>query len=280
MRLKAFLTSVLCMTASVAVVAADVRIALANQVDESKRMAEAEAACLAGSYDRGAQLLAELYLSTRHPAYLHNQARCYEQNGKYELASLRYREFVAKARALSPKQRADEGLSEERIAKIEAQMVKVQALADAQRARRNEGGSDEGRDSAASLYEGATSSSGQGSGLRVAGVSAMAVGGAALISGVVAGLISRNAQQEIVDASQKGGEYNRATYEQGQRAATVATISFVAAPVLVGVGVVMYWIGRSNSNSAPAAKAVNRGALTFAPVLTSDRVGGLWSMRF
>jgi hypothetical protein len=269
------------MTAVAAVVAADVRVALASEVDEGKRLAEAEAACLAGSYDRGAQMLAELYLATRHPAYLHNQARCYEQNGKYELATSRYREFVAKARALSPKQRADEGLSDERIAKIEAQMVKVEALADAQRSRRGETGSDEGRDAAASLYEGAApAGGGQGSGLRVAGVSAMALGGAALISGVVAGLISRNAQQEIVDASQKGGEYDRAAYERGQRAATVATVSFVAAPVLVGVGVVMYWIGRSGNDVAPAANAAKPGALTFAPVLASDRVGGVLSMRF
>jgi hypothetical protein len=278
-RLKAFLTFVVFMTANVAVVAASAQNARAAENDEGKRLAEAESACLAGSYDRGAQMLAELYLATRHPAYLHNQARCYEQNGKYELASLRYREFVSKARALSPKQRADEGLSEERIAKIEGQAAKVEALAEAQRSRRGDN-AEHGSDAAASVREGAAAATGgQGSGLRVAGVSAMAAGGAALVTGVVAVLIARNAEQEIVAASNARSEYPHAAYQRGERATSVATIGFVSAPVLVAVGAVMYWMGHSGKD-ATGSKVAHVGGVKLAPVLGIDRVGGLLSMRF
>jgi hypothetical protein len=56
----------------------------------------AKTACLSGDYAKGVALLAELYVSTNDIAYLFNQGRCFEQNGKYEEAIVRFREFQRK----------------------------------------------------------------------------------------------------------------------------------------------------------------------------------------
>jgi hypothetical protein len=57
---------------------------------------QAKTACLSGDYKKGVALLAELYVSTNDPNYLFNQGRCFEQNGKYEEAIVRFREYQRK----------------------------------------------------------------------------------------------------------------------------------------------------------------------------------------
>src|SRR5512142_3383585 len=62
---------------------------------ESKERA-AQKTCLAGDYAKGVAILAELYMRTRDANYIYNQARCFEQNGKYEEAIARFREYQHK----------------------------------------------------------------------------------------------------------------------------------------------------------------------------------------
>jgi tetratricopeptide (TPR) repeat protein len=56
----------------------------------------AKTACLAGEYAKGVSLLAELYVSTGQAIHLFNQGRCFEQNGLYEEAIVRFREYERK----------------------------------------------------------------------------------------------------------------------------------------------------------------------------------------
>jgi hypothetical protein len=63
--------------------------------DESTKRA-AKTACLAGDYAKGVALLAELYVDTSDPMYIFNQGRCFEQNGRYEDAVIRFREYQRK----------------------------------------------------------------------------------------------------------------------------------------------------------------------------------------
>jgi hypothetical protein len=62
---------------------------------ESKERA-AKTACLSGDVAKGVALLAELYVSTRDVIYLFNQGRCFEQNGQYKEAIVRFREYQRK----------------------------------------------------------------------------------------------------------------------------------------------------------------------------------------
>jgi tetratricopeptide (TPR) repeat protein len=62
---------------------------------EAKKRA-AKTACLSGDYAKGVALLAEVYVDTNNPIYLFNQGRCFQQNGRYEEAVLRFREYQRK----------------------------------------------------------------------------------------------------------------------------------------------------------------------------------------
>jgi hypothetical protein len=89
----------------------------------------AKIACLKGDYTKGVGLLAELFVSTSEAVFIFNQGRCFEQNGKYEEAILRFREFQRK--------NADAGLAPndqaERHAQAEKHIVECQALLDKQK---------------------------------------------------------------------------------------------------------------------------------------------------
>jgi hypothetical protein len=76
----------------------------------------ARKACLLGDVAKGTEILADLYLDTKNPTYIYNQARCFEQNGKDEQALLRFREYLRKA----PKLPAAEAIEvKERIKALE-----------------------------------------------------------------------------------------------------------------------------------------------------------------
>jgi hypothetical protein len=85
---------------------------------------EAKTACMLGDTNKGVALLVELYVSTGDPIYVFNQGRCFEQNGKYEEAILRFREFQRK--------NADAGRGPDLVA--EQHMADCQALLDKQKA--------------------------------------------------------------------------------------------------------------------------------------------------
>ena len=70
--------------------------ARAEAKDAEKPAAKAQAACLSADYAKGVSILAELYVATQNAIHIFNQGRCYEQNGKYEEAILRFREFKRK----------------------------------------------------------------------------------------------------------------------------------------------------------------------------------------
>jgi len=68
---------------------------------ESKERA-AKKACLVGDVDKGAEILADLYVDTNDATYIYNSGRCFEQNGKNDQAVLRFKEYLRKAKKLSP----------------------------------------------------------------------------------------------------------------------------------------------------------------------------------
>jgi hypothetical protein len=86
---------------------------------DSKERA-AKTACLAGDYAKGVALLAELYVSTGEAIYLFNQGRCFQQNGKYEEAIVRFREYQRKNADAG---RAPDALAEKHIADCREQLA-------------------------------------------------------------------------------------------------------------------------------------------------------------
>jgi hypothetical protein len=71
-----------------------------------QREARARTACAAGRVDEGVEMLARLLTEFRHPNYIFNQARCYQQNGLLEQALTRFQEYLRVAADVSAEERA------------------------------------------------------------------------------------------------------------------------------------------------------------------------------
>jgi hypothetical protein len=75
--------------------------AMAMSKANKDRENAAKKACLLGDVEKGAEILADLYVETNDPTYIYNQGRCFEQNGKNDRALLRFKEYERKAKGLS-----------------------------------------------------------------------------------------------------------------------------------------------------------------------------------
>ena len=84
---------------AVAVVLLAGQSAMGASVESRERAAKK--ACLLGDVDKGAEILADIYVSTNDPTYIYNQGRCFEQNGMNDRAVLRFKEYLRKAKGLS-----------------------------------------------------------------------------------------------------------------------------------------------------------------------------------
>src|SRR6187551_2289489 len=61
----------------------------------------------AGEYKEALEIYARLYAETMHPTYLRNIARCHQNLGNADKAISSFREYLRKARDLTPAQRAE-----------------------------------------------------------------------------------------------------------------------------------------------------------------------------
>jgi len=61
----------------------------------------------AGEYKEALEIYARLYAETMHPTYLRNIARCHQNLGNADKAISSFREYLRKARDLTPQQRAE-----------------------------------------------------------------------------------------------------------------------------------------------------------------------------
>ncbi len=104
------------------------QFAQAAERDSRKEGSEraARKACLSGDYAKGVEILSDLFLDTKNPTYIYNQARCYEQNNHCAEAVGRFREYLRKAPNLKSADRTD---VEKHIEECESLMGKSQAPA-------------------------------------------------------------------------------------------------------------------------------------------------------
>lgn len=98
---------------------------------QDPREAQARKDCLTGRVESGAALLAELFAETANANFIFNQARCYEQNGRYEDAINRFREYVRLVKDITPADKADveQHLADCRL-QLEQKLAKVAAVTD------------------------------------------------------------------------------------------------------------------------------------------------------
>jgi Tetratricopeptide repeat len=72
-----------------------------------KRELQAREDFAAGRYQEALEIFAKLYAEKLHPNYLRNIGRCYQNLGDPDKAISAFREYLRKARAISPDERAE-----------------------------------------------------------------------------------------------------------------------------------------------------------------------------
>jgi hypothetical protein len=232
---------------------------------ESKERA-ARKACLSGNVDKGVAILSDLFVDSGDPNYIYNQARCYEQNHRWEDATSRFLEYLRKSPRL---EEADKTEVQKHIADCQsylgkpsptqaptAEPPKVIMPAPASGPPPSYPPSptpsiQQAQASPASLH---------GSGLRTAGIVALAVGGAALITGVVLNIKVNSMSSDLEQNWVPSTNSSREDYK------TFGWIGFGVGSACVAGGALLYYLGWRNGQST-------RESVGLVPVVAGGQIG-------
>lgn len=94
------------LTPSVAEAKAKTKTKTVKEPSDAREM-EAREAFAAGSYKHALDIYAKLYAERLHPTYLRNIGRCYQNLGEPERAISSFREYLRKAKDLTPEERTE-----------------------------------------------------------------------------------------------------------------------------------------------------------------------------
>lgn len=228
--------------------------------EADNRARAAKKACLSGDYPTGVALLADLYVATNNLTYLFNQARCFEQNGRYAEAIVRFREYQRKIRAAG---RAPDDEADRHIAECEALIKKERAPAVATLPTPSVADR-EGSAPVTTEVEARPSDSGSaGSGLRIAGLSTVVVGVLGIGAGVLLNIEANQIDRELTSSPtsfDRDKASTRSNYE------TWAWVGYGAGAACVLGGSILYLVGHSNG-------AASRRSLAMQPVIVRDGFG-------
>ncbi|HZL21103.1 MAG TPA: hypothetical protein VFG23_25435 [Polyangia bacterium] len=238
----------------------------ARAQDRDQRELEAKKACLGGHADKGIELLADLYADTNDPTYIYNQGRCFEQNGRAGEAIARFREYLRKATALAPDERAQ---LQKHIDELEAE------------AKTDPGASPSPSGAPASGAITPVPSSGgvvsaapgptpeRARQLRIAGLITGGVGVLAVAGGVAMGLRARSLSSEVTSDA-NAGNFSQGKFDSGEHAQTLEVVGYaVGAAALIGGGL-LYYLGSHHDD---------RGEVTPAVGVAFDRTGAGATLR-
>ena len=239
---------------------------------ENKERA-AKTACLSGDYTKGVALLAELYVSSNNDVtYLFNQGRCFEQNGKYEEAIVRFREYQLKNADAG---HAPDESAEKHIANCQAVLDKQKPAAavsaapaasslSAVQAEPKDPSVEVKPDARVEITE-AVAPATAGRGLRIAGVTAAAVGGAGIATGVILNLKANSLAKNLEAANGSSTTlYSRSTESSRSTYQTLGWVAYGAGAACLAGGAVLYLLGYGQGQS---------GQVAFVPAVGAGHVG-------
>jgi hypothetical protein len=221
----------------------------------------ARKACLSGDYQKGVDLLSDLFLDTRDPTHIFNQGRCFQQNNRFEEAVGRFREYLRKATAITPQERADTERYIEECQKLlrgsPVQGSSAVAPTDSPPPPPPMAPPPPPVPAAGT----AVASNDTGKGLRIAGV---AVGIAGLAS-VGAGIYYYSRARDMSDKVSNSDQPTWSDQQAGKNAETMQWIFYGVGGAAVASGTVLYLVGNSASRRGQVAKV--------APILGPNLVG-------
>jgi hypothetical protein len=226
----------------------------------------AKKACAMGDFQRGADILTDLFVETNDTTYVYNQARCYQQNNRWEQAISRFREFLRKAKDLSESDRSE---TDRQIADCEASLAKVSPPpvaplppAPVVRVETPPPAPEPSAPEVSSTPAPPPSDGSRGKGLRVTGVILAVVGVAAIGTGVGLALKSNGLSTKTYSQSR---EDERASLK------TWGLVSYGVGAAAIATGAILYIVGWPSEQSSSVA---------FLPVVAPDGASVLLKGRF
>jgi tetratricopeptide (TPR) repeat protein len=239
---------------------------------KSAREKAAQKACALGDYQKGVEILADLFVETGDPNLIFNSARCYQQSGRFAQALARFQEYLRKDDHLSDADKAD---AQRRIRECEAELAK-----EAQSAQPPAAASPPVAPPAPApappppLKPDVSTKSAppapddnRGKELRVAGIVCAAVGVAALGAGIGLTLKTRNLSS---DADKNGGG-TQADEDRRKTLETWGWVGYGVGAAAIATGMVLYIAGW------PSEKSTNVALL---PALAPDGASMVLKGRF
>jgi hypothetical protein len=240
------------------------------------RVKVAKKACSTGDYQKGVELLADLYVETNDPNHVFNQGRCYEQNNRFDEALARFREFQRIEPEMPPevskKVLAHIVECEDELAKRAARNVAPAqptavptATTEAQKAEEAPLPISSAPASPALAPAQPVPNHEAGRGLRIAGISAAVAGFALLGAGVAFNLASNSADAQVRD-----GAANKVSTRD--RYETLGWVGYGAGALALATGTTLFIIGYQAGNtessklSVVPAFAHGQASLTFGGV--------------
>jgi hypothetical protein len=223
----------------------------ANAASREERERAARKACLTGDVGKGIDLLADLFLDTRDITHIFNQGRCLEQNRRFEEAISRFQEYLVKGNDLSEEDKADAQkhieLCQKNLGRTESPPVPrpepPPPLATPPEA---------GQDALAITKTPSPSRGSTGAGLRTAGLVVAAVGGAALVTGLVLNLKYISMTSDL----EKPYNYDRDTNASRMDYKTGAWVGYSAGAALAVGGGILYYLGWKKQNAAVSSLGI------------------------
>jgi len=229
---------------------------------KDQRERAARKACLAGDYAKGVSILSDLFLDTKDATHIYNQARCLEQNGRFEDAVFRFQEYLRVGTGLTE---ADKGETRKHIQDCRDQLAKrnSQAPSDApspgpvatpavvQGQAQTPAVVQPSPPSIVSQANPQPVAESQ-SKIRTAGVVTAGVGGAALLAGVVLNLKANS----IASSYQDRGGYTQSKESDRKSYETLAWVGYGLGAACVATGAVLYLVGRKAGASDSSTVAV------------------------
>jgi hypothetical protein len=229
---------------------------------DMQRERAARKACLAGDYAKGVSILSDLFLDTKNSTHIYNQARCLEQNGRFEDSVFHFQEYLRVGTNLSDAEKAE---AQKHIMDCQNQLAKRNgqpasgtpvpsaAVAPAfvqEQARSTTVG--EPTPPSILVQKNRTPVADSGSRIRTAGIVTAGVGGAALLAGVVLNLKANSIASSYQDSGgyTQNKESDRKTYE------TFAWVGYGLGAACVATGAVIYLYGRKGSESDSSSVAL------------------------
>jgi hypothetical protein len=216
--------------------------------DNSAKEREARTACLAGDYTQGVRLLSELFVSTKDPTFIYNQARCFEQNRRYEDAIARFREYLRAGKNLSGTEQSDAEKHiadcKELLASEKPQAVPPPPVSAAQPESEKVPVAEKPSTAVHRTSPAAGSAS-----LRTAGIATASAGGAVLVAGVVFNLKSNS----LAESLKKTNGYTADKESDRKTYATLGWLGYGVGAACVATGAILYFLGsRTDSDGAVA----------------------------